>query len=120
MKTEIEQILNDLENDINAISIDAHTGGYEDRENAIETLKKLKLKLLGIADVISSFSEDDCQQLMFYGKTKNNQVKIDDGSKHLDYFLLKAFAYMKDNTIFDTENATKMFWNRIKALANYR
>lgn len=89
------------------------------RWDIIDTLNN-HLEQLRIGGVSGSFSEDDCQQLMFYGKTKNNQVKLDDGSKHLDYFLLKAFAYMKDNTIFDTENAIKMFWNRIKALANYR
>ena len=53
MNTEIEQILNDLENDINAISIESYTGGYEDRENALETLNKLKLKLFSIPVVVS-------------------------------------------------------------------
>ena len=48
MNKEIEQIVNELENDINAISIESHTGGYEDRENALETLNKLKLKLFSI------------------------------------------------------------------------
>ena len=57
MNTEIEQILNDLENDINAISIESYTGGYEDRENAIETLNKLKLKLHSIPVVSVSFEE---------------------------------------------------------------
>lgn len=91
-----------------------------------EKNEKLQVELdttkerLILSGVSGSFSDDDCQQLMFYGKTKNCKVKLDDGSKHLDYFLLKAFDYMKDSTIFDTENATKMFWNRIKALANYR
>ena len=57
MNTEIEQILNDLESEIQAISIESHTGGYEDRENAIETLNKLKLKLFSIPVVSASFEE---------------------------------------------------------------
>jgi hypothetical protein len=59
MNTEIEQILNDLENDINAISIESYTGGYEDRENALETLNKLKLKLFSIPVVVSSCVNQD-------------------------------------------------------------
>ena len=59
MNKEIEQIVNDLENDINAISIESHTGGYEDRENALETLNKLKLKLFSIPVVSVSFCSLD-------------------------------------------------------------
>ena len=57
MNKEVEQLLNDLENDINAISIESYTGGFEDRETAIETLKKLKLKLFAIPIVIERIEE---------------------------------------------------------------
>lgn len=39
---EFEKLLKELEDDINAISIEYHTGGYEDRQRALETLNKLK------------------------------------------------------------------------------
>jgi len=60
MNKEIEQILNDLENDIKAISIESYTGGYEDRENAIETLNKLKLKLFSIPVVVGRSEQLVC------------------------------------------------------------
>lgn len=57
MNKEIEQIVNDLENEIQAISVESHTGGYDDRKNALETLNNLKLKLFSIPVVSVSFEE---------------------------------------------------------------
>jgi hypothetical protein len=59
MNKEVEELLNDLENDINAISIESYTGGYEDRENALETLNKLKLKLFSIPFIVRSCVEKE-------------------------------------------------------------
>tara|TARA_R110000850_G_scaffold259037_1_gene385827 strand:- start:364 stop:615 length:252 start_codon:yes stop_codon:yes gene_type:complete len=73
MNPEIEQILNDLENDINAISIESYTGGYEDRENALETLNKLKLKLFSIPVAVKSLKVKESITLKEYAE--NNAYK---------------------------------------------
>lgn len=81
MNKEIEQILNDLENEIQAISVESHTGGYEDRVNAIETLNKLKLKLFSIPVVSVSFIEQVKQQIEYHKEQETNRSKVKDYSQ---------------------------------------
>ena len=77
MNKEIEQILNDLENDINAISIESYTGGYEDRENAIETLNKLKLKLFSIPVVSGTVGLEDAKKVLLrYDQAIKEEIAV--------------------------------------------
>lgn len=70
--------------------------------------------------VSGTFSEDDCKNLIYYGKLKDGSVKLDEGAKHLDYFLTSIFDSTDIKTRFNVIEAEKMFWDRIRALANYR
>ena len=78
------------------------------------------VKNLTLQRVRGSLSVDDCKHLMYYGKAKDGSLGIDNGEKHLDYFLSNVFELAKTSTRFDTDKAEKMFWSRIVALANYR
>ena len=90
--------------------------GFIDGINAtIELINKLT-----IPDISSRFSVGDCEELIYYGKLKNGSVNLDDGKKHLDYFLENTFELAERSTRFDVKTAKKVFWDRIVALANYR
>jgi hypothetical protein len=71
-------------------------------------------------DVSGSLSAEECEKLIYYGKLESKGIVLDSDKKHLDYVLLIAFDLLKEKTVFDVEEAKKMFWKRIMALANYR
>lgn len=80
-----------------------------------------KDKSNGVLPYVSgSFSVEDCKNLIYYGKLKDGSVKLDEGTKHLDYFLTSIFDSNYLKTRFKVIEAEKMFWDRIRALANYR
>jgi hypothetical protein len=45
MENKLNELLSELTQDIEHISIQHHTGGYEDRQEALKTLEKLKVEL---------------------------------------------------------------------------
>ena len=47
-----EELLSQLEEEIRAISVQHHTGGYEDKQEALLTVKELQVKLFAIPDVV--------------------------------------------------------------------
>lgn len=75
---------------------------------------------LHLQRISGSFNSVECKDLMYYGTLKDGSVKIDDGTKHLDYFLLNIFDLAKESTRFNVKEAIKTFWDRVEALANYR
>lgn len=45
MENKLNELLSELTQDIEHISIQHHTGGYEDRQEALKTLERLKVEL---------------------------------------------------------------------------
>lgn len=75
---------------------------------------------LSKGDVSGSLSVDDCKWLIFYGHNKDKTVVINEDVGQLDYALTQMFIMMKESTRFDADRVEKLFWERVRALANYR
>lgn len=75
---------------------------------------------LSKGDVSGSLSAEDCKWLIFYGYNKDKTVVIDEQVGQLDYALTQMFIMMKESTRFDADRVEKLFWERVRALANYR
>jgi len=82
-----------------------------------ETASEQSVKPVGVSaeDVLT---EDDCKWLIFYGHTKDKRITIDNSGKGLDYAFNVMFGMLKDSTRFDYNGVEKLFWDRIKLLAN--
>lgn len=72
------------------------------------------------ANVSGSLSAEDCKWLIFYGHNKDKTVMINEDVGQLDYALTQMFIMMKESTRFDADRVEKLFWERVRALANYR
>jgi hypothetical protein len=64
---------------------------------------------------------DDCKLLIFYGQNKDKKIDLKTEDKgDLDYAITQMFLMLKESTCFDCERVERVFWERIRALANYR
>ena len=110
----------ELEIALTIYSLEKHT--QEECTGFIAGFEALQSKVNNVVlDAVSgSLSAEECEKLIYYGKLESKGIVLDDEKKHLDYVLLRAFDLLKEKTVFDVEEAKKMFWKRIKALANYR
>ncbi len=74
-----------------------------------------------LADVSGSLNVEDCKWLIFYGENKDKTIDLKTEDKgHLDYAITQMFLMMKESTRFDAERVECVFWERVRALANYR
>ncbi len=56
----------------------------------------------------------DVQHLVYYGKTSNGKVSIDDDPRRFDLFLIEAFNGLPEKTRKETED---LFWERIRKIS---
>ena len=64
---------------------------------------------------------DDCKLLIFHGNNKDKTIDLKTEDKgDLDYAITQMFLMLKESTCFDSERVERVFWERIRALANYR
>lgn len=67
----------------------------------------------------NGFSEQEVKWLLFYGKPcAVSDIKIDDEEFHLDWAITAMFDALEKNTIFSRKEVERMFWKRIRAIAD--
>ena len=67
-----------------------------------------------------NFSIDEVKRLLFYGTPSHeSEIKIDDEG-NLDYAVLMMFDLLEKYKHFNYKEVERVFWERIRALANYR
>ena len=71
-----------------------------------------------ITEQQDSLSIDDCKWLLFYGHNKEKTIDLGtEDTGQLDYAITQMFLMLKESTRFDVDRVERVFWQRIKALA---
>lgn len=84
-------------------------------------INNLKTNTFLVGDFSGSLSVEDCKWLVMYGYNVDKTIDLNTDDKgQLDYAITQMFIMMKESTRFDADRVEKLFWERIRALANYR
>lgn len=99
-------------------------GGYTRYTDALIDVKRYieeQKVVLPQADFSGSFSAMELKWLLYYGKTsdRKDQVKIDNEGK-IDFAMAQMFDLLEEYTVFDRKEIERIFWERIRGLANDR
>lgn len=65
-----------------------------------------------------SVTIDDVKHLIYYGKSKDEKVIINETKGRLDYSTDMMFDLLEKYSVYDRLKVEQMFWERIKILAN--
>ena len=60
----------------------------------------------------------EVKHLLFFGKSKDNSIILDDTNKQIDWFMSQMFIVMAETSRFDTIAVEKIFYERLTKLAN--
>jgi hypothetical protein len=61
---------------------------------------------------------DEIKHLIFYGKTEDKSIVIDEENKQLDYAITQMFLWLKESNRFDAEGVERILWKRIGLIAS--
>jgi len=64
------------------------------------------------------YTDEEVKWLLFYGEPKrDSKIKLDDEGR-IDHAIMIMFELLEEQTVFNKKEVERIFWERIKSLAN--
>lgn len=124
-KGEVKDVEIDIEYkyhcECDCFKVDITDGCDNPKHNIIIRIPKLINGFISIKEIeTDELSMEEVKELFLYGtnKSKNIDIRNNDNTE-LDYAISQIFELLQ-KTPFDYKKVERVFWDRIKALANYK